>query len=319
MLAETGGQGVDVVLNALSGDFIPAGLRALAPCGRFLELGKRGIWTAEAVKKVRPDVAYHPYDLGALAQSDHALLPPMYELILAALADGSLRPLPVTVFPLARVADALRYMAQARHIGKVVVQVAADGAPGGSAGFVLSAAATYWVTGGLGALGLETADWLIRAGARHLVLSSRRPPTDAATRRIRELEQRGASIRVFQADAADRNRAQSILHEVARTMPPLRGIVHAAGSLHDAALMNQRWSDVQDVLRGKVHGAWLLHELTQDLPLDFFILYSAAGVVLGAPGQGLYPAANAELDSLARFRHRLGLEGAQRCLGRMVR
>ena len=296
------------MLNALAGDFIPASLRTLAPGGRFLELGKRGIWTADAVAKIRPDIGYHPYDLGALAQSDHALLPPMYESILAALADGSLRPLPVTVFPLARAADALRYMAQARHIGKVVVQVAADGAPGGSSAVAISAAATYWITGGLGALGLETADWLTRAGARHLVLSGRSPPTDSATRRIRELEQRGASIRVFQADAADRSRAQSILHEIARTMPPLRGVVHAAGTLRDAVLINQRWSDVQDVLRGKVHGAWLLHELTQDLPLDFFILYSAAGVVLGAPGQGLYPAANAELDSLAWFRHRLGLK-----------
>jgi NADPH:quinone reductase-like Zn-dependent oxidoreductase/malonyl CoA-acyl carrier protein transacylase len=316
VMAATGDRGVDVVLNALAGDFIPAGLRTLAPNGRFLELGKRGIWTAEAVAKIRPDVGYYPYDLGALAQSDHALLQPMYEAILAALADGALRPLPVTVFPLARVADALRYIAQARHIGKVVVQVAADGAPGGRAGVCISAQATYWITGGLGALGLETADWLTRAGARHLVLSGRRPPTDAAARRIRELEQRGVSIRVFQADAADRDRAQSILHEIARTMPPLRGVVHAAGTLRDAVLINQRWSDVQDVLRGKVHGAWLLHELTQDLPLDFFILYSAAGVVLGAPGQGLYPAANAELDSLARFRHRLGLKALSVAWGR---
>jgi KR domain/Phosphopantetheine attachment site len=101
---------------------------------------------------------------------------------------------------------------------------------------------------------------------------------------------------------------QSVLDEIAQTMPPLRGLVHAAGTLHDAVLTNQRWSDARDVLRGKVHGAWLLHELTQDLPLDFFVLYSAAGVVLGAPGQGLYPAANAELDALARFRRGLGLK-----------
>jgi acyl transferase domain-containing protein/NADPH:quinone reductase-like Zn-dependent oxidoreductase len=308
VLAETGGRGVDVVLNALAGDFIPTSIRTLAPSGRFLELGKRGIWSAEAVAKVRQDVSYHPYDLGALAQADHALLAPMYESILAALADGSLRPLPVTSFPLARVADALRYMAQARHIGKVVVEVAADAAPPGSSALAISPAATYWITGGLGALGQETADWLIRSGARHLVLSGRRPPTASATRWIRELEQGGASIRVFQADAADRSQTHFILHEIARNMPPLRGVVHAAGALRDAALINQRWSEAQDVLRGKAHGAWLLHELTQGMPLDFFILYSAAGVVLGAPGQGLYPAANAELDALARFRRRLGLK-----------
>ena len=72
-------------------------------------------------------------------------------------------------------------------------------------------------------------------------------------------------------------------------MPPLRGIVHAAGTLRDAALVNQRWSDVGEVLRDKAHGAWILHELTQALTLDFFVLYSAAGVVLGAPGQGRTP------------------------------
>nr|WP_294524326.1 type I polyketide synthase [uncultured Rhodopila sp.] len=307
VVSATGGRGVDVVVNALSGDFIPAGFRTLAPGGRFLELGKRGIWAAETVSGTRPDVAYFPYDLGALAQADHALLQPMYKAILAALADGSLRPLPVTVFPLARVADAMRYMAQARHIGKVVVRVAEDGVAGTSAAVPVSAAATYWITGGLGALGLETADWLTRLGARHLVLSGRRPPGDAAMRRIRELEQRGASIRVFQADAADHHRMRFILHEIERTMPPLRGAVHAAGALRDGVLVNQRWDDAREVLRGKAHGAWLLHALTRDLPLDFFVLYSAAGVVLGAPGQGLYPAANAELDALARFRHALGL------------
>ena len=102
-------------------------------------------------------------------------------------------------------------------------------------------------------------------------------------------------------------------------MPPLRGVVHAAGVLRDAVLTNQRWNDAREVLRGKVHGAWLLHTLTQDLPLDFFILYSAAGVVLGAPGQGLYPAANAELDALARFRRRLGLKALSVAWGTMVR
>ena len=308
VLAETGGQGVDVVLNALSGEFIAAGLRALAPGGYFLELGKRGVWTAEAVAETRPDVAYHPYDLGSLAQSDHTLLQPMYESILAALADGSLRPLPVTVFPLARIVDALRYMAQARHVGKVVVQVAADDTQDKSRAVSISAAATYWITGGVGALGLETADWLTSAGARYLVLSGRHSPTDAAARRIRDFERRGALVRVFQADAADRDQVRSILQEIERSMPPLRGVVHAAGVLHDAVLTNQRWSDAREVLRGKVHGAWLLHTLTKGLPLDFFILYSAAGVVLSAPGQGLYPAANAELDALARFRHRLGLK-----------
>ena len=167
--------------------------------------------------------------------------------------------------------------------------------------------ATYWITGGLGALGCETARWLVQRGARHLVLSGRHPPGDSAAACIHELEQLGATIRVFEADAADRSHMQFVYGQIKNDMPPLRGVIHAAGVLRDAVLTNQRWEDGAEVFGGKVEGAWLLHELTREIPLDFFILYSAAGVVLGAAGQGLYSAANAELDMLAQFRRRLGL------------
>ena len=117
----------------------------------------------------------------------------MYEAILAALADGSLRPLPVTVFPLARSADALRYMAQARHVGKVVVRSPPTIA-GGSARHLRPA--TYWITGGLGALGLETAEWLVKL--RRAPSGADRPPSAEPTRdrRIHDLEPRGVGPRV---------------------------------------------------------------------------------------------------------------------------
>src|SRR5690606_23875537 len=107
-------------------------------------------------------------------------------------------------------------------------------------------------------------------------------------------------------DAADRARMLAVFDEITREMPPLRGVVHAAGALDDAVLQRQNWARAQAVLRGKAHGAWVLHELTRGAPLDFFILYSAAGLWLGAAGQGLYPAANAELDALAQARRRAG-------------
>jgi acyl carrier protein len=98
-----------------------------------------------------------------------------------------------------------------------------------------------------------------------------------------------------------------VLDEIHRSLPPLRGVVHAAGTIHDAVLMNQCWAEGRELLRGKAEAAFVLHELTRDIPLEFFVLYSAAGVVLGAAGQGMYPAANAELDALAGVRRRLGL------------
>jgi NADPH:quinone reductase-like Zn-dependent oxidoreductase/acyl carrier protein len=307
ILEATNGEGVHIVLNSLVGDFIPASIRTLTAGGRFLELGKRDIWSADAVAKVRPDVHYYVYDLGAEAQADRGLLRPMLDEILTAVADGSLRPLPVTVFPLDSVRDAMRFMAQARHVGKIVMRVAADTSSGTSTQFRPNETATYWITGGLGALGLETARWLVRRGARYLVLSGRRPPGTAAEACIRGFEQLGVTVRVFQADAADWNGMQFIVDEIRRSLPPLRGVVHAAGAVRDAVLMNQRWSEGRETLRGKVEGAWILHEITSTIPLEFFVLYSAAGVLLGPAGQGMYPAANAELDALAYVRRRLGL------------
>jgi acyl transferase domain-containing protein/NADPH:quinone reductase-like Zn-dependent oxidoreductase len=307
VMAATDGQGVDVVLNALANDFIPASIRTLAHGGRFLELGKRGIWSAGQVAAVRPDVRYHVYDLGALAQADHRLLPTLYAAILPGFVGGSLRPLPRTVMPLARFAEAFRHMALARHVGRVVLAVAPEASVGTTAAPPMSPAASYWITGGLGAIGLATAEWMARSGARHLVLSGRSAPGADALRRIRALEDLGVTVSRFAVDAADNASMATVLDTITRTLPPLRGVVHAAGTVSDAALINQRWSDGHDVLRGKAHGAWVLHALTAALPLDFFVLYSAAGLVLGAPGQSLYAAANAELDALAHYRRRIGL------------
>jgi NAD(P)-dependent dehydrogenase (short-subunit alcohol dehydrogenase family) len=303
----TAGEGVHVVLNSLAGDFIAASLGLLGPGGRFLELGKRDILTPESAARLRPDVRYRAYDLGNEAQADRALLRPMFDEILAALADGSLRPLPVTIYPLDQVREAFRFMAQARHIGKIVLRPAGAAAGASTPAPILSGGATYWVTGGLGGLGLETARWLVRSGATSVVLSGRRPPTPAAIEVIRELEGLGATVRVVEADAADRARMQSILDGIRDDLPPLRGVIHAAGVVNDSVLLKQTWDRCRNVLRGKAHGSWLVHELTRHIPLDFFIMYSAAGVLLGAAGQGAYPAANAELDALAHARRRLGL------------
>jgi acyl transferase domain-containing protein len=303
ILAATGGRGVDVVLNSLSGDFIAASLRALAPGGRFLELGKRGIWSAKQMTAARPDVGYHVYDLGAAAAQDPGLVRPILDEVLAAIAEKSLAPLPATTFPLAAAAEAMRFMAQARHIGKIVLaNTSAAPAP-----LRIRASATYWITGGLGALGLATARWLAGRGARHLVLSGRRPPDARASAAIRALEGDGVTVRTFAADAGDHAAMGAVLDAIKASLPPLRGIVHAAGALRDGVLVKQTVADGRAVLGGKAEGALVLDALTRDLPLDVFILYSAAAALLGGAGQGFYAAANAELDALARTRRQCGL------------
>jgi acyl transferase domain-containing protein/NADPH:quinone reductase-like Zn-dependent oxidoreductase len=304
ILARTRGRGVDVVLNSLAGDFIPAGLRSVAHGGWFLELGKRDIWSSEAVASLRPDIRYLAYDLGEKIGRDPDLFRDMMDEVTVALSEGALEPLPVTLFPLERARDAMRFMAQAKHVGKIVLTTKA-GRADTTTGLV--GEGTYWITGGLGALGKETARWLARRGARHIVLSGRHASEAANQDFVTELARSFVVCRVLEADAGDREGMREIFDEIRRSMPRLRGVIHAAGVLRDGVLINQRSADGDEIRRGKVEGAWILHDLTRDISLDFFVLYSTAGVALGAPGQGMYAAANAELDALAQFRHGLGL------------
>ncbi|MCC5666482.1 SDR family NAD(P)-dependent oxidoreductase [Nostoc sp. CHAB 5784] len=171
----------------------------------------------------------------------------------------------------------------------------------------LQSDATYLITGGLGGLGLLVAQWLVEQGARHLVLMGRRGPGDEAETALSKLEQIGAQILVVQADVSQSQQVAKVLAEITASMPPLRGVIHAAGVLDDAVLARQDWEQFAKVLSPKVQGAWNLHVLTQNIPLDFFVLFSSAASLLGSPGQGNHAAANTFLDTLAYYRRSQGL------------
>ncbi|HTI77927.1 MAG TPA: SDR family NAD(P)-dependent oxidoreductase, partial [Mycobacterium sp.] len=160
--------------------------------------------------------------------------------------------------------------------------------------------ATYLVTGGLGAIGLEIAGYLAAHGARHLVLTSRRAPSDAAQQRIDSLsEQHGCEFRIIAADVADAHDVARLLTTVRAELPKLAGIVHAAGEIGTTPLSNLDDTEVDRVFAGKVWGAWNLSEAAADLQLDFFISTSSIASVWGGFGQTAYGAANAFLDGLA--------------------
>ncbi|MEZ4867754.1 MAG: type I polyketide synthase [Caldilineaceae bacterium] len=165
---------------------------------------------------------------------------------------------------------------------------------------------SYLITGGLGALGLQVAHFLVQQGARQLILTSRRAANTAAQAKIDALRAAGANVQVVQADVGQPQ-------EVARLLQgapcPIRGVVHAAGVLDDGILLRQSAARFQQVMAAKVDGAWNLHTafLQQDEPLDFFVMFSSIAALLGSPGQGNYAAANAFMDALAFHRHALGL------------
>ncbi|MCC7361295.1 MAG: type I polyketide synthase [Anaerolineales bacterium] len=168
--------------------------------------------------------------------------------------------------------------------------------------------AAYAITGGFGGLGLAVARWLVEQGARHLLLIGRRPPAPEAAAALDQLRAAGAEVRAELADVAERAELARALSALDH-LPPLAGVVHAAGTLDDALLPNMDSDRFRRVLRAKLAGGWHLHELTRERPLDFFVLFSSVAAVFGSPGQSNHAAASAFLDGLAAHRRGLGLPG----------
>lgn len=302
--AATTGKGVDVVLNALSGPFITASVNALAEDGTFLEIGKQDIWSQEKFRAVRPRGGYHAIDLSVMRIEDPDRWGEIFHALMDDVANGRFRPLSVRTFPLAEAASAFHFMAQARHIGKIVLIHAASAERGLDD---LDPDGIYLVTGGLGGLGLKTAEHLVQRGARALALVGRNRPGPEAEDLIGRWRATGLQILELQADVGNREEVAASFAMIDATGRTLRGVVHSAGALADGALLHQEWDHFSTPFRAKVVGAWTLHRLTRDRPLDFFILYSSIAGTFGSAGQANHAAANAFLDALASYRSSIGL------------
>ena len=300
-------RGVDVILNTLSGESIEASLSLLASCGRFVELGKRGIWEPSRVAALRPEAAYFIVDLADLVRDSPADFRPILAAAGTAIAAGTFRPLPVRIFPRDRTQAAFRLMAQARHIGKVVVSGESDRAGIAQDPFRADPASSYLITGGLSGLGLRTAEWLADRGARHVALMGRGQPDAGSRRKLEALRETGVQVLVCLGDVAEPRDVDRVLGEIRAALPPLRGVIHSAGVLDDGAILHQEWPRFERVLLPKLAGAWNLHLATRAMPLDFFVCYSSAAGILGSRGQANHASANAFLDALAHHRRGLGL------------
>ncbi|MFD5161621.1 SDR family NAD(P)-dependent oxidoreductase [Streptomyces hawaiiensis] len=310
----TGGQGVDVVLNSLTGPAQAAGLELLAHRGRFLELGKRDIYanTRLGLLPFRRNVTFAGVDVLMMMQRDPELLAEGYRELSGMLADGTLALLPVTEHPVTEASAAFHTMASARHTGKLVLTWPVEGTdilpvlpedvpvvrPDGS----------YLVTGGLGGLGLLIARWLAERGAAAVVLTSRSAPT-GATRAVLDAltEDFGTRIDVVCGDLAEPGVADSLVRAALDTGHALRGVVHAAAVVEDATVANLSPALLDKVWRPKATGAWLLHHATVGHDLDWWVTFSSAASLLGNPGQAGYAAANAWLDEFTSWRRAQGL------------
>jgi acyl transferase domain-containing protein/NADPH:quinone reductase-like Zn-dependent oxidoreductase/acyl carrier protein len=315
IMSLTGGEGVDVILNSLSGEAVDKNFTVLKPFGRFVELGKRDFLENRNIgsRRFRNNISYFAVDADQLILNQPRLTGQLFDEMMELFRQGEFRPLTHTVYPACDITAAFRTMHQSAHIGKIVVSMQ----PGPlqvsrveptRQVLQLNDKASYLVTGGTGGFGFATARWLAEKGARHIILLGRREMlAEQELNVIEQLKRDGVEMLHKQCDVADPVALKKILREIESSQAPLRGIVHAAMVLEDAAIRNLDEEAFQTVFKPKIQGAWCLHQLTSDIALDFFILYSSATTCLGNPGQANYVAANTYLEALARYRRAQGL------------
>lgn len=310
---DTDGYGVDVVLNSLPGASARAGLELLAFGGRFVEIGKRDIYsdTKMGLFPFRRNLTYNAVDLALLTLTDPNTVRGLLETIVGHLAAGTL-PLPETThYPLSEAATAIRVMGAAEHTGKLVLDVPETGH---ASAVVLPASVpvfrgdgAYLVTGGLGGLGLYLAEQLAQSGCGRIVLNGRTAPTPAARQTIERIRHGGTEIDVVLEDIGSAAGAQRAIAVATATGLPMRGVLHAAAVVEDATVANITEALVRRDWAPKVRGAQHLHDATAGQPLDWFCVFSSAAAMVGSPGQGAYAAANSWLDAFTHWRRAQGL------------
>jgi NAD(P)-dependent dehydrogenase (short-subunit alcohol dehydrogenase family)/acyl carrier protein len=312
--AITTGYGVDVVLNALSGEFLRTSFELLAPYGRFIEIGKLDIDENRGLpmRAFNKNLSFTAIDLDRILLNRPEIAKQLFKEVIECFEKGYFHALPITAFPAAKAADAFRYMAQSKHIGKVALTI--DNQPiemnhTPSVRDILVENASYLITGGKSGLGLEVAKWLVNNGAKSLILASRNPATDAARDVIVKLRARGAHVFEANLDIADPSEMDRMIARITDEHPPLRGIFHGAMVLKDGLLTELQGEDFINVMAPKIQGALNLHNSTKELPIDFFISFSSVTSLIGNAGQANYAAANAFLDHFSAFRRAQGLPG----------
>lgn len=321
VMEATGGRGVDIVLNFLTGRFIPQSLKCLAPFGRFIELGKSDIYRNNklGLERLGENISYYVVDVDRLAAQKPELHQQVMTEVVALFERGELEPHEITEFPISKLPEAMKFMTRAAYRGKIVMNMQNDrvqALPPRRAAFRPDR--TYLVSGGTSGFGLEIARWMVDRGARHLALLSRsgiKSTEDGAA--VNAMKELGAEVIVIRADVTDASAVRELMERIANELPPLAGVIHGAAVLDDASIPTMDMARFERVFRPKAQGAWNLHEATvaAEADLDFFVMLSSISSVLGLFGQVNYAASNFFQDSLAHYRRQQGLPAISANLG----
>ncbi|EEQ34967.1 Fum1p [Microsporum canis CBS 113480] len=312
IMRETGGRGVDIVLNSLSGELLHASWKCVAELGRMIELGKRDILghAQLSMDGFSGNRAYFGVDLYRLGETSEGALRKLFQQVIDFYQEGKIHPIrPITVFEAGEVIDAFRYMQTGKHMGKILVKMPDNPSEipltKGCQTINLSPHGSYLLVGGLGGLGRAVTTWMVEKGARHFIFLSRSAgESDSDKAFLHELAAQECTATVVKGSVADFG---DVKQAATVGLKPVVGIIHMAMALRDQAFEKMTYDSWHTTLAPKVQGTWNLHNVFKDVPLDFFILFSSVVALGGNTGQASYTAANAFLDTFVRYRQSMNL------------
>ncbi|CAG8974817.1 hypothetical protein HYALB_00000431 [Hymenoscyphus albidus] len=327
IMKQTGGRGVDVVINSLTGDALRYSWECLAPFGRFIEVGKRDILAPSVsalgglpMSPFSKNVTFASVDLILICQ----MRPDLYKDFITSVIDLAksekiTTPQPLTVYKVSKAEDAFRLMQSGKHSGKLVLEFDDNDRVRVTPPFkqldIFDSQATYVIAGGLGGIGRSISKWMVSRNVKHLVLLSRKTVyPQQILDFLRSLKAKGVNVLTPPCNVADEDALKEVLAVCAKIMPPIRGCIQASMVLKSAMFSNMTFDDFEATVKPKVAGAWNLHKLLPS-KMDFFIMLSSYAGIVGSLGQSNYAAGNTYQDGLARYRDSIGEKATSLDLG----
>ncbi|KAK7744645.1 Type I Iterative PKS [Cytospora paraplurivora] len=324
IMEHTGGYGVDIILNTLTGDLLDASWRCIAEGGTMVELGKRDLLDRNTIsmEPFARNASYRCFDLSHKCVTDQVIaviLKQMMDMILS----GEVKPIsPIKLFPYSDIPSAFRFMRSANHIGKIIISnkqhestdIAVPVRPS-LRKFKLRDDVSYLIVGGLRGLCGSLALDLARHGARNIVVIGRSGYDDPRSQSIlKDLAAEGCHADLIRGDVS---KADDVRRAFQSASKPVGGIVQGAMVIRDKPFETMTHEEYHGAITAKVVGTWNLHNvaLETESRLDFFTMLSSISGVIGQPAQANYAAANVFLDSFAYYRRGMGLKANSVDLG----
>ncbi|RGP66594.1 polyketide synthase [Fusarium longipes] len=319
ILNATGGRGVDVVVNSLSGELLQDTWSLVADFGRFVEIGKKDIIANShlGMRQFERNVSFFAIDLIPYLSKKPDRIQACMQKMVHLLETKDLQAIqPVHKVPVSEIASGFRTLQSGHNIGKIiavmgdndrVTATTASPLKMESGDALLRADATYVVTGGTGGIGKSLVPWLLENGATNIVLLGRSAGSSPEMSEFVDLynsPSNGIQVRAVTCDVGSRESLSSAL-DVIKDLPPIRGVIHGAMYLRDSLFLNTTFQDWQDINRPKINAAWNIHHLIPNL--DFFVALASGANVVGNVGQSIYCQTSSFLDAFAQWRSSKGM------------